>query len=272
MLEEQSHLPDTNRLIILIATVLLAYAVTPFIQIQERSLQLQLPGIFLTFSVNFATITSVLAAALAGVGADWLMRGHPRYGLVAGDTRHWLLPALTAWVIGEPLHRLEVGLQWWGVFAFGMLLTLVNIAEYVALDSADTRYGLAAVALNAVAFALFLILAIALRATGPRLYVILPALVVAVFLATMRTLYLRLGNRWIWKWPIAISAVVGQVVIGLHYLPLSPLQFGLALLGVAYALTSTAVGLEEGRSGRALVFEPAIMLLVTWLMAILVRA
>jgi hypothetical protein len=272
MLDSQSHLPDTNRLSVLTATVLLAYAVTPFIVIPARTLQLQLPGLFLTYTLNFATITSILAAALAGFGSDWLIRGHPQYGLHSQDSRHWMLPALTAWVIGEPLNRLEIGLEWWAVFALGgLMLAAVNVAEYIALDPADSRHAPAAVGLTSVAFALFLILAIAMRAAGPRLYIIIPTLVVASFLVTLRTLYLRLGGRWAWKWPFAISLVIGQIGVGLHYLPFSPMQYGLVLLGAAYALTSMAGGLEEGRGGRALWLEPAVMLAVALLLVFVIR-
>jgi hypothetical protein len=273
MLDSQSHLPDTNRLSVLAATVLLAYAVTPFITVPDRVFQFQLPGFLLSFTLNFATLTSILAAALAGFGADWLARGHPLFNHQSGDSRHWLLPALTAWVIGEPLNRLEIGLEWWAVFTLGgVMLAVVYVAEYITLDPADSRYVPAAVALTAVAFSLFLILAIALRAAGVRLYVILPASVIAVFMVVQRTLYLRLGGRWPWKWPVAISVITGQLVIGLHYWPVSPLQFGLILLGAAYALTSVAGGLEEGRSGRSLWVEPGVMLVVSLLMAALVRS
>ncbi len=273
MLDSPVHLPNTNRLSVLAATVLLAYAMTPFITIPERILQLQLPGFFLSLTINFETITSVIAAALAGLGADWLVRSHPNYASLASDSRHWLLPALTAWVIGEPLNHLAVGLEWWAIFAFGgLLLVAVNVAEYIALDPADPRHAAAVVGLNAVAFALFLILSISLRAGGPRLYVILPALVVAVFLATLRTLYLRLGGRWQWKWSVTIAAITGQLVIGLHYWPISPIQFGLVLMGSAYALTSVAAGVEEGRMGRALWIEPGVMLAVSGLLALLLRS
>ncbi len=271
-LDSPAHLPDTNRLSVLAATVLLAYALTPFISIPERSIQVQLPGFFLSLTVNFQTITSVMAAALAGLGADWLVRSHPNYAALASDSRHWLLPALTAWVIGEPLNRLTVGVEWWAFFGFGgLLLVAVNVAEYVAVDPADPRHAAAVVGLNAVAFALFLILAISLRASGPRLYVILPALVTAGFLVALRTLYLRLGGRWPWKWAVTIAAITGQLVIGLHYWPVSPIQFGLILMGAAYALTSIAAGVEEGRSGQALWIEPAIMLAVSLLLALLLR-
>ena len=271
-MDEHRHLPDINRLSVLTAVILLAYAVTPFIQLPSRPIQLQLPGFFLTINLNFATFTSLLAAALSGVGADWLIRDHPRYHERDASARHWLLPALTAWVISVPLNRLEVGFSWWGIFSFGGLLLLaVVVSEYIALDPGDIRYAPAAIILNAVAFALFLVLAVSLRAAGLRLYGILSALGVAVFLASLRTLYLRLGGRWVWKWPLVITIVIGQMVTGLHYWPLTPLQFGLILVGATYALVSTAVGLEEGRSGRALLVEPLVMILLSWIMAFLVR-
>jgi hypothetical protein len=271
-MEAHEHLPDTNRLSVLTATILLTYAVTPFIQIPEQTLQIQLPGIFLAFMVNFGTLTSILAAALAGVGADWLARSHPNFSEHRGDSRYWLLPALTTWVIGVPLNALRVGLEWWAVFAFGgMLLVVVYVAEYIAIDPTDTRHAPATVALTAVAFALFLTLAIAIRAAGPRLYIILPALVLAVFLVSLRTLYLRLGGRWVWTWPAGIALVIGQMVVGLHYWRISALQFGLILLGAAYAMTSLGGSLEEGREPRSLWIEPAVMLTALWLIAFLIR-
>ncbi len=250
---------------------MLAYAVTPFIEFPARVLAFQLPGIYLSYTFGFSTLTSTLAAALAGVGTEWLLRLHPRYQAGSG-ARHWLLPALTAWVIGVPLVNLSVGLEWWAVFAFGgLLLSGVCAAEYIAVDPADPRHPPITAALTAVAFALFLVLAVALRGAGPRLFLILPALTLAVFLAALRSLYLRLGGRWVLTWPAAIALVVGQIAAGLHYLPLSPLQFGLVLLGPAYALTSVAVTLEEGRPLRSEWIEPALMLVSLWLLALLVR-
>jgi hypothetical protein len=271
-MEENEQLPDTNQLSVLTATIMLAYAVTPFIQAPERNLSLQLPGIFLSINLSFATITLLLAAALAGVGADWLAHSHPHFEEHRRDSRYWIEPALAAWVIGVPLSTLKVGLEWWAVFGLGgVLLVVVYVAEYIAIDPADNRHALASVALTAVAFALFLTLAIAIKAAGPRLYVILPALVVMIFLVVLRTLFLRLGGRWIWNWSIGIALVTAQLVIGLHYWPLSPLQFGLVLTGAVYAMTSLAGALEEGRNIRALWVEPILMMLVMWMIAFLMR-
>lgn len=271
MIEDHRYLPDTNRMSVLTAMILLAYAVTPFITIPARAIQLQLPGIFLSFSLNFTTLTSLFAAALAGVGADWLLRSHPSFER-RRNSRYWLLPTLTAWVIGVPLQSLQVGPQWWAVFGLGgLLLALVFAAEYIVLEPADLRHVPAAVGLTAVALALFLTLAIAVRAAGPRLYLELPAILGAIFLVTLRSLYLRLGSGWHWEWSAGVTLVTGQVAVGLHYWPISPLQYGLILLGVVYALTSIAGSLEEGRTWESLWVEPAVMLFIFWLMAFLVR-
>jgi hypothetical protein len=264
------NLPDTNRLSVLAATVMLAYAVTPFIQLPARAIQIQLPGIFLTYNLTFSTLTSLFAAALAGFGSDWLLHQHPRYAETRA-ARHWLLPALTALVIGVPLNNLQVGVEWWVVFAFGgLLLVGVCAGEYIAADPADPRYAPISAMLNAVSFALFLVLAVGLRGASLRMYLIVPALVGGLFLTVLRTLYLRLGERWVWTWPLVIALVIGQAAAGLHYWPVSPLQFGLILLGPAYALTSLAVSWEDGRSFSSQWIEPSLMLAALWGLAVLV--
>lgn len=263
-MEDHRNLPDANRLSVLAATILLAYALTPLIQFPEQDLGVQLPGFFLALEFNFSTVVSVLVALLAAAGADWLLQQHP-LNTQRRRAAHWLLPALTAWVIGVPLTNLQVGLEWWAVFAFGGgLLMLVFVAEYIVLDPTDVRHGPATIGLTAVSFALYLVLAIAVRAAGFRLYTLLAALVPAMFLVSLRSLYLRLGGQWKYAWALGISLVIGQFAVGLHYLPISPIQFSLMLLGLSYALTSLAGSIEEGRAWQTLWIEPAVMLAVIW--------
>lgn len=271
MLEERQSLPSIDRLSVLAASILLAYALLPFIKIPERSLELEVLGVAFHFEVDFSTIIAVTSAALAAAGTDWLLSDHPR--LRQGRTfTHWLLPALTAWVIGVPLNSLAVGPQWWAVFAFGgLLLVLVLIAEYIAVDSNDSRYGPAAVGLTAVAYAMFLILTITLVAAGSRLYLLLPALVVTIFLVTLRNLSLRLSGRWCFTWSAAVTLVIAQVITALHYWPITPLRFGLVVIGLAYTLTSVAGSLEEGRPWRSLWLEPVVMLAALFAMGMLFR-
>jgi hypothetical protein len=328
MQEEHQHLPNTDRLSVIAASILLAYALLPFIKIPERALSVQIVGALFELKVNFSTIIAIISSGMAAAGISWLLRDHPHFNravsprpavstpalenaslpltlrprtrprflgvdlgrpaslalgemLRAGasfpeNTRaifqHWMLPALTAWVIGVPLNSLVVGLQWWAVFSLGgLLLVLVMVAEYIAVDPNDTRYGPAAVGLTAVSYALFLILAIALAAARTRLYILVPALTGAIFLVTVRNLYLRLSGRWCISWSIGIALMIGQVTAALHYWTLTPLRFGLIILGLAYALASLVGSFEEGRPWRSSWFEPAIMLAVLWGLAIMLR-
>lgn len=261
-MDEHQNLPDINRLSVLAATILLAYAFTPFIKLPERSLAVQLPGFLFELTLNFNTLVSVFVAILAASGTSWLLQGHPQLG-GQRTYQHWLLPALTAWVIGVPLGTLAIGLQWWAVFAFGgVLLVFVFTAEYIVVDVSDARQAPATVGLTAISFALYLTLAIALRAAGLRLFQVIPALVPTIGFVALRTLYLRLGGRWSWSWAGAIALVVGQIVLSLHYWPITPLSFGLAVVGPAYSLTSLAGAIQEGRPWRTLWVEPALMLVL----------
>jgi len=272
MQEEHQFLPDTDRLSVLTASILLAYALLPFIKIPERSLVIQALGVTFAFKANFATIISVITAGMAAAGTSWLLRDHPHLGRQS-SFQHWMIPALTAWVIGVPLSSLEVGLQWWVVFALGgLLLVAVLVSEYITVDPYDTRHGPAAVGLTAVSYALFLILVITLTAAGSRLYVLLPALAGAIFLVTLRNLYLRLNGRWCFSWSAGITLCVIQIAAALHYLPVSPLRFGLLVLGLAYALPSMVGSIEEERPWRTLWIEPVIMLAVLWGMAFALRS
>jgi hypothetical protein len=85
--------------------------------------------------------------------------------------------------------------------------------------------------LTAISYTLFFLLAVALRYSSVRLYILLPALFLAAFLASLRILNLRLSDRWEYAWSAGIAFVCIQIASGLHYWPLSPIQFGLMLIG-----------------------------------------
>ncbi|KPL80812.1 hypothetical protein ADN00_01055 [Ornatilinea apprima] len=269
-MNERQHLPDANRLSILASTILLAYAISPYVNIPPRSFGVTLFGAVYSLNFDFGLLLSLLVSMLAAVGADWLIRDHPELR-ETNTMQHWILPALTAWVLGVPLRNLQPGLEWWVVFAFGgILLILVFVAEYIVVDLADDLHAPAAIGLTAVSFALYLFLAISLRAAGLRLYTMLPTIVLSMALVALRTLYLRLNGRWCLVWGVAIAVIVGQFAVGFHYWPLSPLSFGLLLVGPSYALTSTAVLIEEKRPWQTLWIEPVVMLAIFWGMAVMV--
>jgi hypothetical protein len=254
------YLPDVDRLSVLAATILLAYVLARWVNIPLRDFSLQLPGFFFAFQLNVRTLVVLLVAGLTASGADWLLRDHP--GLVNKNTvEHWLLPALTAWVIGFPLFQLQFGVLWLLVFlSGGILLTLVLVAEYIVVDPGDVRHPAASAGLTAVSFALFLTLVVVLRLSHVRLYVMLLAVTLAVGLVSLRTLHLRLHGQWKVIEAIVVDLIVVQIAAALHYWPLTPVPFGMALLGPAYAVTSLISNLEEGELFPQALLEPGLVM------------
>ena len=268
---KQHHLPDPNRLSVLVAMILLAYALARFIDLPGRELAVQLPGVYFEINLSINTVVAFLVAGLTATGADWLLRQHPSASQHS-TFEHWLLPSLTSWVIGIPLFQLPLSPQGWlGFVIGGVLLTLVLIAEYITIDPRDERHPLAAAGLTALSFALFLSLAISLRFAGLRLFLILPALTLGVSLVSLRTLHLRLQGRWAIVQAATIALTCAQLTAALHYLPVSPISYGLILLGPSYAITSLVSNLAENKTFRQSFAEPLIVFIIVIGVAMLIN-
>jgi hypothetical protein len=261
-MSENRYLPDPTRVSILTASILLAFALTRVISAPHYEFTIPLIGLYVTLSLNLNTLIVLLAAGMTAAGMNWLLRTHP--SLEQGETReHWLLPTLTVLVMGVALYTLPPTAIWWLEFGLGAILLLVVFyAEFVAVDPTDARYPFATAILTALAYIIFLILAVALKASNARLYLLGPALFIGGGLVALRTLHLRLNERWEGAWAIGIAIAIVQLGAALYYMPLTPVRFGLGLLGPVYALTSLAVSLAEGRTLRQSIFEPAFMLIL----------
>jgi hypothetical protein len=259
---EKRYLPDPTRVSILIAAVLMAYALTRLVSAPPYELTIPLAGVYVSLSFNLDTLMVLLAAGLTATGMNWLLRTHP--SLEKGETReHWLLPTLTVLVIGVALYTLPPTTIWWLGFGLGAaILLVVFFAEFVAVDSNDSRYPIATAILTVLAFIIFLILTVALKASNARLFLITPALFLGAGLVALRTLHLRLNERWEGTWAFGIAFVSVQLGAALYYMPLTPVRFGLALLGPIYALTALTVRLAEGSSLRQAIIEPVVMLIL----------
>ena len=251
------------------AMIMLAYGLNRFMEIPARVVELQLPGLFLNFEINDKILTAFLVAGLAAAGTDWLLHDHPavqKQNLLP----HLLLPSVTALVIGVPLNQLTFSTNWWlGLLSGTAAMVIVVVAEYIAVDADDVRQPLAAAVLSAVAYATFLVLAVTLRAAGIRLLFLLPALIIATWLVSLRVLNLRLHGLWTVYESAIVALVVVQLAAAAHYWPLAPVRYGLLLLGPAYALTGLFSGLIEEKQPRSLWVAPAIVLGITWLGAVL---
>lgn len=261
-------LPDVNRVSVLAALIVLAYILSNYVVFPEQDIAAQIPGFYLSIPVTIDTLTAMLVAGLMATGSDWLLRYHP---VLNGKSAfpHWILPALTALVIGVPLNQLPYGPIWWvGLFLGTIVVVLVLIGEYISINKDDVRQPLASAGLSAVAYTLFLVLVSALRSEGLRLFFIIPILTVAVWLVCMRAMHLRLHGEWTIYESAVIALIIGQLAAAFHYWPLSPVSYGLVLLGSAYALTSLISGLIEEKPLRKIIIESAITIIVSWSTAI----
>ena len=187
-MNDSRYLPDTNRVGVLTAAVLLAFALTRLIQIPEFNIELQLPGFYFSYPLSLGTFMIVMAAGLTATGMDWLLRSHP--SLETTQTiEHWVLPTLATFIIGIPLTILPPGNAWWLGFGIsGLLLALVFLAEYIVVEPSAPNYAIASAGLTALSFAVYLILTTALRFSGARLFLLAPALFIAAGLVSLRTL------------------------------------------------------------------------------------
>jgi hypothetical protein len=271
MQETRSYLPSTNRLGILIASVLLTFALTKLIQSPNFTLTITLPGFYFTYPLTLGSAMTILAAALTATGMDWLTRDHPALGQKP-NIEHLMLPMLTTFVVGAPLALLSNGTAWWVGFAFSaILLTSVFLAEYITIDQSAPSYGLARAGLTALAYALFLILTTSLRFSGARMFLLIPVIFIVAALISLRILHLDGTDRWDFPWAIGITFVCAQIGAGLHYWPLTPIQFGLALTGPLYALTMLSASLAENIPLRRAALGPAIIVGLAWISVIFLR-
>jgi hypothetical protein len=267
----RQNLPNIDLLSILAAMIVLAYTLARFIDLPSLEISRQFPGLYIELNINVAMITSLLVAGMTAAGVNWLMRLHPASQKKLA-LQHAILPALTALVIGIPLSRIPVGIGWWvGLISGAFILVLVIIAEYIAVDTDDIRLPFASAALSAVSFALFLLLAGALRAASVRLLFTTPALILAAWLVSLRVTNLRLHGEWTIYESAIIAFVVGQIAAAFYYWPFAPITFGLVLLGPSYALISLFCNLIEEKPFRQVIYEPIISILIAWGAAFVIR-
>lgn len=258
-----------DRIGALIASVLLTFALGRFAQSPGFTLNLSLPGFYYAIPLTLASLFSLFAAALAAAGMDWLIREHPSAARQK-SRKHLLLPALTAFVLGTPLAVLSNSAAWWWAFIVGAILfSAVCVAEYISADINALFHGFARAVLTSVSYALFLILVASLRLSGARMVLLVPSIFFVAGLISLRILNLDGADNWDFSWALGIGLICAQFSAGLHYWPLSPIQFGLALTGPLYALILLANNLSESASLRRAAAASIFTLAAAWIVALL---
>lgn len=271
MNDQEQFTPDANRIGLLTATILLALVLARLIPSSGFNIEVQFPGFLFALPLNVTTAMGLLTAGLTATGMDWLLRGHPSLKSRA-TFQWWLLPTLTTFVISVPLSILPTGQFWWAGFILsGIFIFFVILAEYIVVDTDAPYYSLSVAGLTSISYTLFFVLSIALNTSGVRLFILLPVLFIASSLAGLRILYLRMSGKWEYAWSLGISLVCIQLAAGLHYWPLTPIQFGILLIGPLYGLINLAINLGENIPAGRATLESSIVTALCWGLAIFLR-
>ncbi|MHC1771575.1 MAG: hypothetical protein AB9907_07535 [Flexilinea sp.] len=152
-----------NEISTLTAVLLMIYVLTLFVNRNVIALPLKIGS----FSLNINWKMIDLAAPAAG-----LLGSLGLYQLVGESTVltkkeiliQGIIPFATAFSLGVALRNTAVGLSWWIMLFFGgLLLYLVFTAETIVCDPNDSRSVLAEIVLTGLAYATFLMTAIAVR-------------------------------------------------------------------------------------------------------------
>lgn len=239
------HLPSRDHLSILTAVILLAFALSRFLDLPTRSYGTTIFGSPLGIELNGPVLMLLLVAALISTGADSLIRSHPaRAGRPEARTAaHWILPGATAVVLGAALNQAPAGPIWWlGLGLTALALILVLVAEYTVVDHHDPAWDLAALGLTALAYVLALILFALLRSLGARALISasIGGMVAAALAWRLFTLKAAAPSRAA-LYAAVVGVVVAEAIWALNYWRVVPRSAGLLAMIPFYL----AVGLSQ---------------------------
>ncbi len=255
---------NQERLGIVVATILLAYTLTKFVNVPSRIITINLLGVFIPLTIDFRTIITLSIAGMTASGTDWLLRDH-RSLKGKSTLLHLILPALTAWILSVILSHLPNDPLWWIVFIIGgVFLLFVILAEFIVLDEEDIRRPFTIIMLNALSYAMFLSLLVSLRSTNLRLVMTLPAVAISSGALSLRVVSLQHPDQLKFPEAMASLVIVTQLTAALHYLPISPLSFGLFLLGTLYAVINFITTSDQESFSRKTLIEPISVLILLW--------
>jgi hypothetical protein len=269
------HVPSRDRLSVLTAVILLAYALARALDLPTRTVGTTLFGSALGFELNGPVLMLLLVAALISTGADTLIRSHPRLAGWTGYATavHWIVPGATALALGSVLNRTPDGPLWWlGLALSAVVLIAVLVAEYTVVDRQDAAWDLAALGLTALTYALALVLFALLHSQGAR--ALISATAAGLIAAALATRLFALKAARFDDVPLyagVVGLITAEAVWALNYWRVAAASAALLALIPFYVSVGLAQQQLAGRLTRRLWLEYLIVGALGLLIALVSR-
>jgi len=250
-----------DRISVVVGLVLVGLVFSLIINLPTRTFGGQVLGSSVSVVLSPRWLMAGLLSALATVGTDHVIRGHPEFSQFREQYAFtfWILPALITLISALLIPLLALNrLLWLGALAVtGAALSLTLLAEYTLFNPQSPHRTAAQLALNFLAYALALVLFAAVYGAKAR------SLLSATFITLLATLLalaiLPVSRRERlrgWLYAAIIGLLMGEFLWALNYWGISGLSGGTLLMLIFYVLTGLAQQrLLVGRLSRTMLIE-----------------
>jgi len=258
-----------DRASVLVWVVLVGLVAQRLLILPVRTFSTTVLGSPITLTLSGTTLLGALLTGLIATGTEAVVRAHPRgrYSLVdrrvtrrAPLRNHWVYWAIPIALVIVAVLLLPIApsrLYWFaGLVLTGMLLGLSLAGIYYTVDPFATGYWRARLGLNALTYAITLVLFLVVYRT--RVRSIVSATEVTLLSSLLALELLRGSERPVSQ--VALYAVITGLVLGeatwaLNYWRLGSLTGGLLLLLLFYNVVGLAHNALQGHIGRRVLLE-----------------
>jgi hypothetical protein len=258
---EQPEWRDILRRVSVVSwAVLAAMAAALFLRLPTFIIPLNALGSPITISISDTTMMAFFIAALAGSGAESVVRLHPRFQDPANQARRRLLPY---WALPAALSVLSVLLMplaptritQVAVLALGgMAVTVSLFGLYATVDRGAQGFRRSRILLNVLAYAAALALFLLVYQTRTRS--LLSGTLIAATAALLAAELLRTTTprvELVFSYAAAVGLILGEATWALNYWLVPGLTGGLVLLLIFYLTIGLAQqGLQDQWNRRVL--------------------
>ena len=269
----QKTVPVMNRFSVVSALLSLLLTILFFLPTDTASIPITVGKTF--FNLSMIQFIPFFIAGIAFIGSFWILSAHPSVTQKNKNLKQVLpntiLPAITVLVFALILVQAEKGITWWVVLMIGLIAFMaVFYSEYQVLKPEVSSNTIFTILLIALAHGLFMALSIALRASLARIFLIIPAILIAAGFVAHRTLFLRSEGQLQPSWVVLVIAIVMQFGIALFYLFITPNQFGLFLTAILFIANAMTTRIGQGNH-KYLYVEPLILTVFIIILMVLTR-